>query len=159
STFQSSNGNLLALTSNLKAVSEKLRAGQGSLGALLNDPSYAEQIRGSLSHLQEAIATSEKMIAHLEDFSAHLNAGSGLGHQLSVDPTVFPRLQEAVSRLNDAAASASSSTAQLRTAGAGINDTHTPVGLLLHNESTADELDRTIKNLRLSSQELSDDLE
>ena len=35
STLQASNGNLLAITSNLKAISEKLKLGRGTLGELL----------------------------------------------------------------------------------------------------------------------------
>ena len=57
-----------------------------------------------------------------------------------------------------AAASASDFSTSLRTAGQGLNDAHSPVGLMLHDQETADNLQRTIKNLRVSSQELSDDL-
>lgn len=157
-TLQASNGNLLAITSNLKTISEKLKEGQGTLGQLLNDPSFAEQIHGSLGHLQAATIASEKMIDNLQNFSARLQQPDGLANQLITDTTVFARLQNAVARLNDAAASAASFGTSLRTAGQGINDSHTPVGMLLHDEETADNLQRTIKNLRVSSQELSDDL-
>jgi phospholipid/cholesterol/gamma-HCH transport system substrate-binding protein len=158
STLQASNGNLLAITANLKAISEKLKTGQGTLGELLNDPSFADQIRGSLSHLNAATATSEKMIANLEDFSSRLKQPDGLANKLITDTTVFRHLQDAVTQLNRAAASASDFGASLQTAGKGLNDSHSPVGLLLHDEETADNLQRTIKNLRVSSQELSDDL-
>jgi phospholipid/cholesterol/gamma-HCH transport system substrate-binding protein len=158
STLQASNGNLLAITSNLKTISEKLKAGQGTLGQLLNDPSFANEIHGSLGHLQAATIASEKMIDNLQNFTARLQQPDGLTNKLITDTTVFARLQNAVARLNDAATSAADFGNNLRTAGQGINDPHSPVGLMLHDEETADNLQRTIKNLRLSSQELSDDL-
>ena len=158
STLQASNGNLLDITSNLKAISEKLKMGQGTLGQLLNDPSFADQIHGSLSHLQAASATSEKMIANLQDFSSRLRDPNGLANQLITDTTVFSHLRHAVAQLDQAAASASDFSTSLRTAGQGLNDAHSPVGLMLHDQETADNLQRTIKNLRVSSQELSDDL-
>ena len=46
----------------------------------------------------------------------------------------------------------------LQTAGAGLNDKNAPIGMLLHDEDAADNLQRTLKNLRVSSQELSEDL-
>lgn len=158
-TLQASNGNLLEITNNLKAISEKLKAGQGSLGELLNDPSFAETLRGSLNNLRTASAASERVAGDLAAFSGRLRGSDGLVNQLITDTTVFLRLQNAVSRLNEAAASASDFTASLRTAGRGLNDPHSPTGVLLHDEETADNLQRTIKNLRVSSQELSDDLE
>jgi phospholipid/cholesterol/gamma-HCH transport system substrate-binding protein len=159
STLQASNGNLLAITGNLKTISEKLKAGQGTLGELLNDPSFAETLRGSIGHLQAASAASERMIDNLEAFSTRLKKPDGLVNELLTDTTVFRKLQDAVAQLNQAAASASEFGGALRTAGKGLNDEHSTVGVLLHDEETADTLERTIKNLRVSSQELSDDLE
>ena len=158
-TLQASNGNLLEITGNLKAISQKLRMGEGTLGELLNDPSFADHLRTSLTHLQAASATSEKMIANLEDFSSRLRQPDGLAGQLITDTVVFHHLKAAVTRLDSAASAAAEFSASLRTAGQGINDPHTPIGLMLHDEETADNLQRTIKNLRVSSKELSDDLE
>jgi phospholipid/cholesterol/gamma-HCH transport system substrate-binding protein len=158
-TLQASNGNLLAITDNLKAISGKLRAGQGTLGELLNDSSFAETLRGSMSHLRTAAASSEQMAGNLEAFASRLRGSNGLVNELITDTTVFHRLQDAVAQLNQAAASATDFSASLRKAGTGLNDAHSPVGVLLHDEQMADDLQRTFKNLRVSSQELSDDLE
>jgi phospholipid/cholesterol/gamma-HCH transport system substrate-binding protein len=159
STLQASNGNLLAITDNLKTVSEKMRSGQGTLGELLNDPSFAEELRGAIGHLQSASAASERMVDNLEVFSTRLKQPNGLVDKLISDTTVFHKLQDAVTQLNQAAASASDFGQSLRSAGKGLNDEHSPVGVLLHDEETAGNIERTIKNLRVSSQELSDDLE
>ncbi|HET6256018.1 MAG TPA: MlaD family protein [Puia sp.] len=151
-TLQESNGNLLAITGNLKTISEKLKTGQGSLGELLNDPSFAEALRGSLGNLRAATATTEKMAGNLEDFSSRLQHSTGLVNRLIDDTTVFQKLETAMEQV-------SAATTALRTAGNGLNDPHSPVGVMLHDEDAADNLQRTIKNLRLSSQELADDLE
>jgi phospholipid/cholesterol/gamma-HCH transport system substrate-binding protein len=159
STLQASNGNILEITGNLKAISEKLKMGEGTLGALLNDPSFADHLRTSLVHLQTATAGSEKMIANLEDFSSRLKQPDGLANQLITDTIVFHHLKAAVTRLDSAASAAAAFSASLQTAGQGLNDPHSPIGLMLHDEESADNLQRTIKNLRVSSKELSDDLE
>ena len=158
-TLQASNGNLLAISDNLKAISGKLRAGQGTLGELLNDSSVATALRGSMLHLRAASAASEKMMGNLDAFSTRLRQSDGLVNELITDTTVFRKLRDAVSQLNQAAASATDFSASLQSAGRGLNDAHSPVGVMLHDEQMADDLQRTFKNLRISSQELSDDLE
>jgi phospholipid/cholesterol/gamma-HCH transport system substrate-binding protein len=159
STLQASNGNLLEITGNLRTISKKLNDGQGSLGELINDPSIADHLRSSIDHLRAASASSEKMIANLQDFSAGLHKPGGLANELVNDTAVFQQIKGTVAKLNEAATTASDFSASLRTAGQGLNDKNTPVGMILHDEETAADLQRMIKNLRVSSKELSDDLE
>jgi phospholipid/cholesterol/gamma-HCH transport system substrate-binding protein len=158
-TLQKNNGNLLEITGNLADITAKLKAGQGTLGELLNDPSFAEGLRGSIGHLRAASAASERMVDNLEVFSRSLKNPDGLANELMTDTTVFRQLRHAVGQLNDAASSASDLSESLRTAGKGLNDPHSPAGVLLHDEGSAENIQRTIKNLRVSSQELRDDLE
>jgi phospholipid/cholesterol/gamma-HCH transport system substrate-binding protein len=162
-TLQANNTNLLAITGNLKTVSQKLAEGQGTLGQLINDPTLGNDLRASINNLQAASAGSEKVIRHLQDYTADLRKPGTLAGQLVTDTTVFADLKATVARLNDAAGSASAFTEKIKSTGddisRGLSDPNTPVGLLLHDQETADNLQRTIKNLRLSSKELADDLE
>ena len=64
-----------------------------------------------------------------------------------------------MTRLDKAAAQVDQFSQSLKTAGAGLNDSNSPIGVMLHDEDAAANLQRTLKNLRLSSKELSDDLE
>jgi phospholipid/cholesterol/gamma-HCH transport system substrate-binding protein len=158
-TLQANNTNLLEITGNLKTISRKLTTPQGTLGALINDPSIADHLKASIGNLQAASATSEKMVSNLEDFTAGLHKPGTLANSLITDTMVFRRLQGTVTRLNEAAATASDFAISLKMAGNALNDKNTPVGLLLHDEDVSADLQRTIKNLRVSSQELSEDLE
>ena len=158
-TLQASNSNLLEITGNLKAISKKISDGQGTLGQLINDPAIADQMKTSIEHLRKAAAGSEAIIANLGDFSARLRRSDGLANQLITDTTVFSRLKGAVVQLNQAADQASQFTSSLRTAGEKLNNKTSPVGVLLNDEDAAADLQRTLKNLRVSSKELSDDLE
>ena len=158
-TLQASNSNLLEITGNLKTISKKLTESQGTLGQLINDPAIADRLRGSIDNLRNATAGSEAMIANLKDFSERLRQPGGLASQLATDTTIFSHLRGAVTRLDEAAAQVHDFSTSLQTAGAGLNDKNAPIGMLLHDEDAADNLQRTLKNLRVSSQELSEDLE
>jgi phospholipid/cholesterol/gamma-HCH transport system substrate-binding protein len=158
-TLQASGSNLLEITGNLRAISKKISDGQGTLGQLINDPAIADKMKSSIEHLRTASAGSEAMIANLEDFSARLRRSDGLANQLITDTTVFSRLKGAIVQLNLAADQASQFTSSLRAAGQNLNNKTSPVGVLLNDEDAAADLQRTLKNLRVSSKELSDDLE
>ncbi|HEV2355896.1 MAG TPA: MCE family protein, partial [Puia sp.] len=125
---------------------------------LLNDSSFAQQLRGSIVNLRMASATSGRMMSNLDAFASRLRNSDGLVNKMITDTTIFQQLRAAVEKFNQAAASASDFSASLRNAGEGLNDAHSPAGVLLHDEQMADDLQRTFKNLRVSSQELSDDL-
>lgn len=159
STLEKSNNNLLEITGNIKTISKRLTESQGTLGQLINDPAIADRLKGSLDNLRNATAGSEAMIANLRAFSQQLRQPGGLANTLVTDTTVFSHLRGAVNRLDDAAARVQAFSNSLQTAGAGLNDKNAPIGMLLHDENAADNLQRTLKNLRVSSQELSDDLE
>jgi phospholipid/cholesterol/gamma-HCH transport system substrate-binding protein len=158
-TLQASNSNLLEITGNLKAISRKISQGEGTLGELINDPAIADRLKTSIDHLRAASAGSETMIANLGNFSARLRQSDGLVNQLITDTTVFHRLKDAVAQLNQAADQAGQFTSSLRTAGQNLNNKTSPVGVLLNDEDAGADLQRTLKNLRVSSKELSDDLE
>lgn len=158
-TLQASNANLLEITGNLKTISKRLSDGQGTIGKLINDPAIADHLNTSIDHLRMAAVGSEQLIANLEDFSARLKQPGGLASQLATDTTVFNRIKGAAARLNEAADQAGEFTTSLKKAGDGLNDKNAPVGILLHDADAGADLQRTLKNLRVSSKELSDDLE
>ena len=162
-TLQANNMNLLEITGNLKTISRKLTTGEGTLGELINDPTLGNKLKMSLTNLQAASAGSERVIANLDNFTTALHKPGGLANNLVTDTTVFRNLQATVAKLNEAATAASELTQNLKNTGAGINsslnDKSKPIGMLLNNEEVAADLQRTIKNLRVSSKELSDDLE
>lgn len=159
STLQANNQNILDITNNLKAISEKLRSGQGTLGSLINDPTLGNSLRASVANLQTASANSERVISNLQDFTAGLHRKGALANDLVTDTTIFRSLRGSMTRLNDAANSAAAFSQRIRGLADSIDRPNTPVGVLLHDEEMAADMQRTIKNLRVSSKELSDDLE
>ncbi|HTI09725.1 MAG TPA: MlaD family protein [Puia sp.] len=162
-TLQANNNNLLEITGNLKMISRKLTTGQGTLGQLINDPTLGNSLKTSINHLQAASASSERVIADLDNFTSGLRKPGVLANELVTDTIVFHNLKSTVARLNDAASAAQQFTLSMSSAGArvdsGLNNRNAPLGLLLHDEDAGADLQRTIKNLRVSSKELSDDLE
>lgn len=158
-TLQGSSGDLRVITANLRVMSDQLLAGHGTLGKLLNDDSYAEQLRVTLARLQEASLAGDRMLGNLEGFSERLQHSTGLVNEMLSDTVIYGQLRSAAARFNEVAAKASMLVDTLRVAGGGLDDPNSPAGVLLHDRVTADQLQRTMKNLEVSSEELRLDLE
>ncbi|HMT28303.1 MAG TPA: MlaD family protein [Bacteroidia bacterium] len=155
-TLQENNKNLLAITSDFKAISKKIAGGEGTVGKLLDDDSIYENINAATASLQNASAKAQHMMTSLSSFSEGLNTKGTLANELSTDTIVFNSLKASVLQLQQMADTANVFITNLNAAG---SNTKTAIGVLLHDEETGAHLKETIKNLETSSKKLDEDLE
>ena len=155
-TFQANNKNLLAITTDVKAITQKLAAGEGSIGKLLKDTLLYANINATIVSLQKASAKAQQLVGSLAEFSSGLNKKGTLANELTTDTIVFKSVKASVLQLQQMADTASVFIANLKKAG---SDPHSTVGVLLHDEESGARLKETIKNLESSSKKLDEDLE
>jgi phospholipid/cholesterol/gamma-HCH transport system substrate-binding protein len=155
-TAQENNKNLLAITNDVKTITKKLAAGEGSLGKLLNDSLIYTNINATIASLRKASVKAEQLIGSLDTFSSGLNKKGTLANELTTDTMVFKSVKASVLQLQNMADTASVFIADLKHAS---NNPNTTVGVLLHDEESGARLKETIKNLESSSAKLDEDLE
>jgi phospholipid/cholesterol/gamma-HCH transport system substrate-binding protein len=155
-TLQENNKNLLAITNDIKVISEKLASGEGTIGKLLNDTSVYENINAATASLKSASAKAQQLVSSLALFSAGLNKKGTLANELSTDTVVFNSVKASALQLQQMADTASAFLSNLKEAGSNPN---TSIGVLLYNEESGTRIKETIKNLESSSEKLNEDLE
>lgn len=155
-TAQENNKNLLAITNDIKAITKKLAAGEGSIGKLLDDSLMYTNINTTIVSLQKASAKAQQMLNSLADFSSNLNKKGTLANELTTDTVVFRSVKASVLELQQIADTASVFIANLKKAGSNPN---TSIGVLLHDEQAGASLKASLKNLESSSKKLDEDLE
>jgi len=155
-TFQENNKNLLAITTDIKAISKKLAAGEGTIGKLLNDSLLYTNINATIVSLQNASAKAQQLVSSLADFSSGLNKKGTLANELTTDTVVFKSVKASVLQLQQIADTATVFIANLKQAGSNPN---TAIGVLLHDEEAGAHLKVSLKNLESSSKKLDEDLE
>jgi phospholipid/cholesterol/gamma-HCH transport system substrate-binding protein len=155
-TAQENNKNLLAITNDIKIITKKLAAGEGSIGKLLNDSLLYTNINATIVSLRKASVKAEQLIGSLDAFSSGLNKKGTLANELTTDTVVFKSVRASVLQLQQMADTASVFIANLKNAG---SDPRTTVGVLLHDEESGARLKATIKNLESGSVKLNEDLE
>ncbi|HTE08828.1 MAG TPA: MlaD family protein, partial [Flavitalea sp.] len=84
-TLQENNKNLLAITSDFKAISSKLASGQGSIGKLLTDESLYNDLRTTMTGLKRASDNASHLTNDLSGFTAKLNEKGTLANELVTD--------------------------------------------------------------------------
>jgi phospholipid/cholesterol/gamma-HCH transport system substrate-binding protein len=155
-TLQKSNENILAITTDFKAISKKLTTNEGTIGKLLNDNTLYNNINTTTASLNNAAAKAKELISSLNDFSSKLNKKGTLSNELATDTIVFSSIKKSVLQLNQMTETANKLVTNLKEAGENPNTT---VGVLLHDEESGTNLKKTLENLESSSQKLNEDLE
>lgn len=155
-TLQENNKNLLAITTDFKAISKKLASGEGTIGKLLNDSSVYKNINAATASLQSASVKAQQLVSSLATFSSGLNKKGTLANELTTDTVVFNSIKTSVLKLQQIADTATVFIANLKQAG---SNPRSSIGVLLHDEEAGTHLKETIKNLESSSKKLDEDLE
>ena len=157
-TLQVNNQNLVAITDDIKALSERVREGKGLVGALFTDSVMVDNFKATLSNLQQTSDHAKQLTQSLSTFGASLNQEGTFTHDLVHDTTVFENLRSSVAKLNNISENASAITSNLRDASAQLNENDNTLGMLLQDEETAAQLKSLIQNLETSSATLDENM-
>jgi len=154
-TLQKNNENLQSITTDFKAISKNLAAGNGTIGKFLTDDAVYANINAATASLQIASAKAQELVSSLATFSSGLNKKGTLANELTTDTVVFKSVKASVLQLQQIADTASVFITDLKKAG---SNPHTSIGILLRDEESGARIKQTIKNLEASSQKLDEDL-
>jgi phospholipid/cholesterol/gamma-HCH transport system substrate-binding protein len=155
-TFQESNQNLKAITTDLKKLSATLASGEGTIGKFINDNQVYDNIDATTGSLRRASSNAEQMLISLNTFTTGLNSKGGLAHELATDTAVFKSLKNAVRQLSQIVDTVGLVATSLK---AQEKNPTSAAGVLLYDPITGARMKAMIKNLESSSSNLNEDLE
>jgi phospholipid/cholesterol/gamma-HCH transport system substrate-binding protein len=162
-TLQENNRNLLTITSNFKTLSEQMVSGKGTIGKLLNDEQLFNDLQQSITTIKVASASAQQMVANANNYTSKLTAKGSLANDLITDTVIFARLRSTVREIDGLSDKANAVMQTLSNASVNINqklnDNASPVGLLLNDKQTAEEIRATIRNLQAGTQKLDENME
>jgi len=153
------NKNLLGITSAFKTISKNILEGKGTVGMLLNDERLYTEVDQTLAALKKASLNAQTMTASLSGFSSKLNQKGGLANDFATDTIIMANVRSTIGRLNETVSTANVMVTNLKTASEELNsNTTSPLGVLLHDETTASNLKGTLKNLETSTEKLDENM-
>lgn len=162
-TLQDNNKNILAITTNFKAISDQMVNGKGTIGKLLNDEQMFTDLQQAIVTIKGAAINAQKLAANVSDYTAKLTSKGSLANDLVTDTVLFSRLRSTARQVDLLSKNAGEVLADLKEASATINhsmaDKSTSIGLLLNDKETAADIKATIKNLQAGTQKLDENME
>ena len=159
STLHESNNNLLAITGNLKLISERLAGGQGSIGKLLVNDTMANHLQSTASTLQYASADIKKLTSNIADYTSKFQTKGALANELVSDTSFFKTLKAASLQIQEAASNAKELTDNLKTVSYNLKDSSNMAGVVFHDKQTAENLRLAVENLRAGTKKFDEDME
>lgn len=154
-TLQENNSNLLEITKDLKIVSRKLSSGEGTLGKLLTDEALFDDLRNTTMSLNNASNQARQLLVSLTTFGSSLNKKGTLAYDLVNDTILYKSFTNSILQLEKMAADAQETIANLKQAS---QNPATPLGVLIYDEKSGEQIKTIIQNLESSSQKLDEDL-
>lgn len=161
------NKNLLSITSAFKTISKNILEGKGTVGMILNDERLYQDLSQTLSGLKKASDNAQQLSASLSTYTAKLNQKGGLANDLATDTVIMRDMRATISKLNETVVSANKMVGtangmvdNFKAASDDIrSNTKSPIGVLLHDEQTAENLRGTLKNLNTSTEKLDENMQ
>jgi phospholipid/cholesterol/gamma-HCH transport system substrate-binding protein len=158
-TLQKNNNNLLAITSDIKDLTQRLTGGQGSLGKLLYDETLVNTLQRTLTTLNTSAGNAKEFTDDLSNYTSKLMSKGSLTNDLVSDTIIFNRLRNTVTQLQQVAQSAQAAVKNVDDATLGLKNPSSPLGVLLTDTKAADDLKSTLNNLNMGTKKLDEDLE
>jgi phospholipid/cholesterol/gamma-HCH transport system substrate-binding protein len=154
--LQENNRNMQVITADIRVLTAKLVAGEGTVGKLLHDEALYDTLLTSAGSLEVATDNARELTASIGLFAGRLNQEGSLPHQLVTDREVFPAIAASAAELRVTATRAAALATSLEQRAA---DPDTVLGVLLHDKAAGDDTQTTLNNLALASHLLAEDLE
>jgi len=155
-TLQENNKNLLTITNDVKLLSNKIKNGEGTIGALLTDSLMANNLRHVIANIQSTSSNLSRASHSISNFSAKLNTSGGLVDEMLTDTSIFNSLRSSVAQLQTTANSVTTITQKVSSQ---LNSTNNAVGVLLNDQESATSLKNTLESLESSTKKLDENME
>jgi phospholipid/cholesterol/gamma-HCH transport system substrate-binding protein len=151
--------NTRSITSDLKAIADRINHGKGIVGELLNDGDIAQEMRAAILHLRTTGDNTAMASRELHALIYDLHHGEGLLPTLVSDTSYTHTFQHALDNIEQVSVNAGRVSEQLQTLSSKMNDKDNAAGVLLADSAVADKVRTTIDNVNEASKKLDENME
>lgn len=126
--------------SNVQAITDKIRSGEGTIGKLINDPSAYDQLTSTLAEIKSGVAEAKILVTNAQEIMAQVKSGKGMVGTLLYDDETANNVKVTTRNIRDLSEklnNPNSSFGQLITSDALVKDA----------QSTLRKVDRAIDGM------------
>lgn len=157
-TLNTTNENIVVITSNLKDITRKLNT-SNSLWNLLADTVIASDIKNAVSAIRKAGANTEKFTSEADDLIQRLKEGEGLAGALITDSLLVQDLRKSLSDLQSASQNAVQLTSEFSDVVRKVEGGEGPAGRILSDTAWAARLYESLVNIENGTERFNENME
>jgi phospholipid/cholesterol/gamma-HCH transport system substrate-binding protein len=158
-TLSVTNRNVLAISANLKTLTDNINSSRGTLYTLLMDTTVAKKVHLALDNI-DVVSDNIKLVSEdLNNVVGDVQQGKGLLGKLVKDTTISADLLNAVSNVKIASEEINASGKQLKDLLQKANNGKGTIATLVNDTSASNSLKRSLTNVEVSTQKFSENME
>jgi len=151
--------NTRSITFDLKAISAKIKNGQGIIGELLNDGAFSKDLRQTVTNFKTSGENISKASLEIKSVAEEMKHGKGLVPTLLSDTSYVSVFKQAISNIKKVSTNAATISKSIESITTKMNDKNNSVGVLLADTAFAHRIQTIIKNSEKASYKLDDNME
>ena len=158
-TLSVTNKNVMAISANLKTLTDNINSSRGTLYTVLMDTSLALKIHKTLDNIQIVSVNVKQLSFGLNEAVADVNHGKGVLGTMINDTSVANNLVAAINNVKSAGDQINSSALSLKQILQKVNTGDGTIGTLVNDTTSANSLKRSLLNIEVITQKFNEDLE
>ena len=158
-TLSVTNKNVLAISANLKTLTENINSSRGTLYTVLMDTTLALKIKKTLDNIEVVSVNVKQLSVGLNDAVADVNHGKGVLGTMIKDTSAAKDLVQAISNVKTAGDQINTSAVALKQILQKVNTGNGTIGTLVNDTTSANSLKRSLLNIEVITVKFNEDLE
>lgn len=151
--------NTRSLTNDLRAISQRIRDGEGIVGELLADGAMAQEIRRTVSKIQTTSIRAAEATGELQAMVQELRHGDGLANRLITDTTLAQVFDQTLHHVQEVSRNSAAMSRRLQALTQRLDDGDNAIGLLLADTTFAGSMRVTLRNAQSASAKLDENMD
>ncbi len=155
-----------SLTRDLNVLINKFNRGDGVVGDLLNDGPLAQDLRIAVDNARSTVATASRatqeinmLTAEIRNMVEEMRNGNGIVTAMLKDTTWTNSFEQTIQNVEQISSKTATISGDLERLSANINDTNTPLGMLMGDTAVANNLQQAIASAQLGAEKFDENME
>lgn len=155
-----------SLTRDLNVLINKFNRGDGVVGDLLNDGPLAQDLRIAIDNAKTTVATASRatqeinmLTAEVRNMVEEMRNGSGIVTAMLKDTSWTRSFEQTIQNMEQISSKTAAISGDLERLSANINDTGTPIGMLMGDTAVANNLQEAISSAQLGAEKFDENME
>ncbi len=158
-TLNTTNDNISLLTSDLLKITTAIQTSKGTLGMLINDPEMAKNLKKTSANLNTASKSATNSLIAFNKIIKAINYEESLAAVILSDSISATQMKSIITNLERTSLGIDSVISNMDNVILTVNSGDGAINYMLNDSSLVENIDKTMKNIKVGSVKLNENLE